>query len=140
LVWIIGIKFFPDLASHKATAFATQISPLESIEVRGEQLLDQVEQVLHYWQTKVNLIGHSHGGPTARYIAGVRPDLVASVSTVAGTNDGSPVADLVQSVPILNGVLATVMDALMTPVINFAQQSISLQILKLRSTVCLNRV
>jgi Predicted acetyltransferases and hydrolases with the alpha/beta hydrolase fold len=88
----------------------------------------------------VNLIGHSHGGPTARYIAGVRPDLVASVSTVAGTNDGSPVADLVQSVPILNGVLATVMDALMTPVINFAQQSISLQILKLRSTVCLNRV
>lgn len=125
---VFGLDYWyqvlPDLASHKATAFATQISPLESIEVRGEQLLDQVEQVVTITgKPKVNLIGHSHGGPTARYIAGVRPDLVASVSTVAGTNDGSPVADLVQSVPILNGVLATVMDALMTPVINFAQQS-----------------
>ncbi|WP_111884168.1 MULTISPECIES: esterase/lipase family protein [unclassified Acinetobacter] len=125
---VFGLDYWyqvlPDLASHKATAFATQISPLESIEVRGEQLLDQVEQVVAITgKHKVNLIGHSHGGPTARYIAGVRPDLVASVSTVAGTNDGSPVADLVQSVPILNGVLATVMDALMTPVINFAQQS-----------------
>lgn len=125
---VFGLDYWyqvlPDLASHKATAFATQISPLESIEVRGEQLLDQVEQVVAITgKPKVNLIGHSHGGPTARYIAGVRPDLVASVSTVAGTNDGSPVADLVQSVPILNGVLATVMDALMTPVINFAQQS-----------------
>ena len=35
---------------------------------------------------KVNLIGHSHGGPTARYVASVRPDLVGSVSSVAGVN------------------------------------------------------
>jgi triacylglycerol lipase len=45
---------------------------------------------------KVNLIGHSHGGPTARYVAGVRPDLVASVSTVAGANKGTAIIDLLQ--------------------------------------------
>lgn len=117
-------QILPDLARHNATAYAAQVSPLESTEVRGEQLLTQVEEVLALTgQSKVNLIGHSHGGPTARYIAGVRPDLVASVSSVAGTNDGSPVADLIQNTPVLNGVLAIVMDALMTPVINFAQQS-----------------
>lgn len=125
---VFGLDYWyqvlPDLARHKATAFASQISPLESIEVRGEQLLTQVEEVIAITgKPKVNLIGHSHGGPTARYIAGVRPDLVASVSSVAGTNDGSPVADLVQNIPVLNGVLAVVMDAVMTPVINFAQQS-----------------
>lgn len=117
-------QVLPDLARHKAAVFASQISPLESIEVRGEQLLDQVETVTAITgKPKVNLIGHSHGGPTARYIAGVRPDLVASVSSVAGTNGGSPVADLVQNTPVLSGVLATVMDAVMTPVINFAQQA-----------------
>lgn len=77
-------QILPDLARHKATAFASQISPLESIEVRGEQLLNQVEEVVALTgKPKVNLIGHSQGGPTARYIAGVRPDLVASVSSIA---------------------------------------------------------
>ncbi|UUZ52174.1 hypothetical protein LP419_21325 [Massilia sp. H-1] len=46
-------------------------------------------------QGKVNLIGHSHGGPTIRYVASVRPDLVASVSSVGGVNKGSRVADII---------------------------------------------
>lgn len=45
---------------------------------------------------KVNLIGHSHGGPTARYVASVAPDLVASVTTVGGVNKGSKVADVIR--------------------------------------------
>lgn len=125
---VFGIDYWhqvlPDLARHGAVAYATQYSPLESNEVRGEQLLQQVQEIVALTgEPKVNLIGHSQGGPTARYISGVRPDLVASVSSVAGTNDGSPVADLVQDIPVLNGVLSIVMDALATPVINFAQQS-----------------
>ena len=45
---------------------------------------------------KVNLVGHSHGGPTARYVASVRPDLVASVTSIGGVHKGSKVADLVR--------------------------------------------
>ena len=115
-------QVLPDLAKNGAMAYATQVSPLESTEVRGEQLLQQVEEVVALTgKNKVNLIGHSHGGPTARYIAGVRPDLVASVTSVAGVNFGSPVADLIQNLPLLNSTLAAAVDALVSPIISYAQ-------------------
>ena len=125
---VFGLDYWyqvlPDLAKHGATAYASQMSPLESNEVRGEQLLQQIEDVVAVTgQPKVNLIGHSQGGPTARYILGTRPDLVASVTSIAGVNGGSPVADLFQNIPILNGIIPIVMNALATPVINFAQQT-----------------
>lgn len=125
---VFGIDYWyqilPDLVKHGATAYASQMSPLNSNEVRGEQLLQQIEDVVAVTgQPKVNLIGHSQGGPTARYILGTRPDLVASVTSIAGVNGGSPVADLFQNIPILSGIIPTVMNALATPAINFAQQS-----------------
>mgnify|MGYP006175506079 CR=1 FL=1 len=46
---------------------------------------------------KVNLIGHSHGGPTIRYVASVAPELVASATSVGGVNYGSEIADLVRA-------------------------------------------
>ncbi|CDG82792.1 lactonizing lipase [Janthinobacterium agaricidamnosum NBRC 102515 = DSM 9628] len=83
------------LRSGGATVYLTTVSAANSTEVRGEQLLTQVRQILAATgAAKVNLIGHSHGGPTARYVASVRPDLVASVSSVAGVNKGSKVADV----------------------------------------------
>ncbi|MGH8447982.1 lipase family alpha/beta hydrolase, partial [Pseudomonas sp.] len=42
---------------------------------------------------KVNLIGHSQGSLTARYAAAKRPEWVASVTSVAGPNHGSELAD-----------------------------------------------
>ena len=115
-------QVLPDLAKNGATAYATQVSPLESTEVRGEQLLQQVEEVVAITgKNKVNLIGHSHGGPTARYVAGIRPDLVSSVTSVAGVNFGSPVADLVQNLPLLSTALAAAVDALVSPIISYAQ-------------------
>lgn len=117
-------QILPDLARNGATTFATQLSPLESTEVRGEQLLGQVEEVMAITgKEKVNLIGHSHGGPTARYILGVRPDLVASVTSVAGVNHGSAVADLIQGSSVLNNTVANVVNHLFAPVMNFAQQT-----------------
>lgn len=78
-----------------ATVYVAQVSGANSTEVRGEQLLAQVKQILAATgATKVNLIGHSHGGPTSRYVAGVAPQLVASVTSVGGVNKGSRVADL----------------------------------------------
>ncbi|NRR34051.1 triacylglycerol lipase [Oxalobacteraceae bacterium] len=83
------------LSSGGAKVYVTQVSAANSTEVRGEQLLTQVKQILAATgKTKVNLIGHSHGGPTARYVASVRPDLIASVSSVGGVNKGSKVADV----------------------------------------------
>ncbi|MES2321361.1 MAG: triacylglycerol lipase [Pseudomonadota bacterium] len=83
------------LRSGGATVYTTSVSASNSTEVRGEQLLTQVKQIIAATgKGKVNLIGHSHGGPTSRYVASVRPDLVASVSTVAGVNKGSKVADI----------------------------------------------
>ncbi|MFZ5755568.1 MAG: esterase/lipase family protein [Pseudomonadota bacterium] len=83
------------LQSAGASVHVTQVSALNSTEVRGEQLLAQVQDIVAITgKPKVNLIGHSHGSPTARYVAGVAPQLVASVTGVGGPNKGSPVADL----------------------------------------------
>ena len=76
-----------------------QVSAANSTEVRGEQLLAQVKNILAITgASKVNLIGHSHGGPTTRYVAGVAPQLVASVTSVGGVNRGSRVADIMRGV------------------------------------------
>jgi triacylglycerol lipase len=81
-----------------AVVVAVKVSPLHSSEVRGEQLLTLIEEILRETGAqKVNLIGHSQGALTARYAAALRPDLVASVTSVAGTNHGSELADYLQS-------------------------------------------
>jgi triacylglycerol lipase len=102
------------LRSGGAKVYTTSVSAANSTEVRGEQLLSQVRQILAATgAAKVNLIGHSHGGPTSRYVASVRPDLVASVSTVAGVNKGSKVADVMLGVaPNVTGALANAVAAL----------------------------
>ena len=82
------------LRSKGATVFVTEVSQLNSTEVRGEQLLAQVETIVAITgKSKVNLIGHSHGGLDVRYVASVRPDLVASVTTVGTPHQGADLAD-----------------------------------------------
>ena len=85
---IFGVDYFYEvpalLRRHGATVYVAAVSQVNSSSVRGEQLLQQMRQ----WAAKdgvkkFNLIGHSQGGPTARYAAGVAPHLVASVTTVA---------------------------------------------------------
>lgn len=84
------------LRAHGATVVVTQVSAFNSSELRGQQLLKQVEQIVaQTGARKVNLIGHSHGNQSVRYVAGLRPDLVASVTSVAGATGGSEVADWV---------------------------------------------
>jgi len=89
------------LAKNGAEVYVAQISAANSSEARGEQLLQQVEEILVITGAeKVNLIGHSHGSPTARYVASVMPEYVASVTSVGGVNKGSAVADILRgSIP-----------------------------------------
>ncbi len=82
------------LRSGGATVFTPEVSQANSTEVRGEQLLKQLQALkAQYGYTKFNLIGHSHGGNTIRYVASVAPDLVASVTSVGTPHAGSKTAD-----------------------------------------------
>ncbi|USH04557.1 triacylglycerol lipase [Grimontia kaedaensis] len=101
---IAGIDYFhaiPQALSRSgAKVFVAQVSATNSSEQRGEQLLQQVRWVKAVTGAKkVNLIGHSHGSPTARYVASVAPQHVASVTSVGGVNKGSEFADAVRGIP-----------------------------------------
>jgi triacylglycerol lipase len=88
-----------ELRADGAQVYVAQVAAGNSSEVRGEQLLRQVEDIIAIsGKGRVHLIGHSHGGPTIRYVASVRPDLVASATSVGGVNRGSAVADLLQEI------------------------------------------
>jgi triacylglycerol lipase len=112
-----------DLTANGAKVFVTQVASFDSSYVRGEQLLNQVQQITAITgASKVNLIGHSQGTLDARYVAGVRSDLVASVTGVGGPNQGSPVADIVKQVSdipivgtqVLTPVVSSAVNALFT--------------------------
>ncbi|PRB77436.1 lipase [Pseudomonas sp. MYb185] len=101
---ILGVDYWygipQALRKDGATVYITEVSQLDTSEARGEQLLSQVEEIVAIsGQPKVNLIGHSHGGPTIRYVAAVRPDLVASVTSVGAPHKGSKTADFIRNVP-----------------------------------------
>jgi triacylglycerol lipase len=75
------------------------LDPFNDSTVRGMQLLAAVEDIVaRSGHAKVNLVGHSQGGLDARVVASLRPDLVASVTTIATPHHGTPVADIVLGV------------------------------------------
>lgn len=83
-----------ELRSGGATVYVASVSQAHFSEVRGEQLIAQLDTLRAVTgKQKFNLIGHSHGGPTIRYVASVRPDLVASITSVGSPHTGSKVAD-----------------------------------------------
>lgn len=100
------------LAAAAEDVATPEVDPFNDSEVRGRQLLSHVEEVLaKTGATKVNLIGHSQGGLDARVVASLRPDLVASVTTISTPHHGSPVADLALDLLVIPGSHALV-DAL----------------------------
>ena len=104
----IGIDYWyqilPDLTRNGANTWAARMSPLNSSEVRGEQYIQQLEEVMAIsGAQKLNLIGHSHGANAVRYAAGVMPEHVASVITVAGANRGTIAATDVLKVAAKTG-------------------------------------
>ncbi len=125
---ILGIDYFyriPNTLREEGTeVFVAQVSAFNSTEVRGEQLRTYVQAVLvQTGAEKVNLIGHSHGSPTSRYVASLNPEMVASVTSVGGVNWGSGLADVLRgAVPVdslTESLVSSGFDALGV-VINFA--------------------
>ena len=116
-------QILPDMARNGATVFAAQLSPAHRTEFRGEQLIAQVEEVMAITgKSKVNLIGHSHGGPTVRYVAATKPEYVASITGVAGTFRGSKVADDIQNNRLSRTAFNILGDYMVAPLITWAQQ------------------
>ena len=115
-------QILPDMARNGSTVFAAQISPAHTTEFRGEQLIAQVEEVIALTgKNKVNLIGHSHGGPTVRYVAAVKPEYVASATGVGGTFRGSQVADKIQSNTATRAIFNILGDYIVPPLIAWAE-------------------
>ena len=101
---ILGVDYWYGIPSalrrDGAQVYITEVSQLDTSEARGEQLLRQVEEIAAIsGKGKVNLVGHSHGDPTIRYVAAIRPDLVASVTSVGAPHKGSDTADFIRQVP-----------------------------------------
>ena len=133
---LLGIDYWygipSALRSGGAKVYISEVSQLNTSEARGEELLEQVEEIAAISGAgKVNLIGHSHGGPTIRYVAAVRPDLVASAVSVGAPHKGSDTADFLKSVtespvgPVATPLLVGIVNALGT-VINFLSGSSSM--------------
>lgn len=101
------------------TVYTPLLSAVNTSEVRGEQLVEYLEDLKAVTGAdKFNLIGHSQGGMDSRYAAAVRPDLVASVTSVGSPHFGSDTADLVKNSPLeglvdqIGGAIGTVISAL----------------------------
>jgi triacylglycerol lipase len=84
-----------ELAKDGEIVYTPAVDPFNDSTYRGAQLEQAIEQILaETGYAKVNLIGHSQGGLDARVVAHDRPDLVASVVTVATPHRGTPIADV----------------------------------------------
>jgi len=89
------------IESRGGKVYVAKINAFENSAQRGETLIAQMEEIKAASNGKVskfNLMGHSQGGMTSRYVMSVRPDLVASVTTMATPHQGSPLADMVTDI------------------------------------------
>lgn len=112
---ILGINYFykipGDLADDGAKVYPVNVSAFSSTFERGEQLISKLEQLkATKGHSKFNLMGHSGGATTIRYVAGARPDLVASVTSIHGSNAGVPLADIIQEGSISESMLGSLLD------------------------------
>ena len=63
----------------------------------------QVDEVLAITSArKLNLPGHSQGGPTIQYIEAIAPQKIASLTAIAGAMKGTPIMEKDAIAPRLN--------------------------------------
>ena len=118
---IAGIEYWYKIAekmeSEGATVYTAHINALNDSVDRGEQLIAELDNIRAVDPSieKFNLVAHSQGGLTSRYVMNVRPDLVASVTTMGSPHQGAPIADLVNNIfpegSALGGIFEVVTDA-----------------------------
>jgi triacylglycerol lipase len=93
------------LTKDGAQVFVVTVNQAGRTDDRVQEILPQLDAIVaQTGAAKLNLIGHSAGSLDAREIAALRPDLIASVTSIGGPHKGSPVADALA--PNLLGVVA----------------------------------
>ena len=93
LTYFYGVQDALSKDGHQV--FVTRVDPYNSSEVRGAQLLAQVQSILGDTSSeKVNLICHSQGALDCRYVASKIGKQIGAVVMVAGVNRGDYVADV----------------------------------------------
>ena len=109
---IFGMEYWHDiplvLENGGTEVYTAIVAGAHSPEVRGEQLIQQLEEFkLSSGSDRFHLMGHSLGGPTIRYAAAKRPDLVISATSVSGANHGSDAAnnDTIE-LPLIRGIVS----------------------------------
>lgn len=94
-------NYFHGVRDHLAEqgeplVFTPTVDPFNDSTERGAMLAERIEAILaETGHAKVNIVGHSQGGLDARVVASTRPELVASVTTIATPHQGSEIADVV---------------------------------------------
>jgi len=113
------------LQSQGTEVYVPKINAFDSSVSRGNELIRQLDSIkaasLGRIQ-KFNLMAHSQGGITSRYVMNVRPDLVASVTTMSTPHTGSPLADIVTGIAppgTLQGVAFSVFANAVGNLVNF---------------------
>lgn len=82
------------LAKDGARVYVVTVNQAGKTDDRVQQILPQLDAILAATGAdKLNLIGHSAGALDAREIASLRPGEIASVTSIGGPHQGSPVAD-----------------------------------------------
>lgn len=94
--YFYGVPY--DLRRDGAVVYAASVSAFSDSETRGSQLANQIVTWAANNGGKVNLFGHSQGAPTSRVAVTLKPNLVASVTSIDGVNKGSKVADVIRGV------------------------------------------
>jgi triacylglycerol lipase len=86
-----------DLAANGETrVYTPAVDPFNDSEMRGRELLAHIEDIVaETGHERVNIIAHSQGGLDARVVATLRPDLVASITTISTPHAGTPAADVI---------------------------------------------
>jgi triacylglycerol lipase len=118
---IAGVEYWykisEKLESEGATVYTAHINAFNGSVARGEQLIEELDNIraVNPSIQKFNLVAHSQGGLTSRYVMNVRPDLVASLTTMGSPHQGAPIADVLNDVfpegSVLGGAFEVIGDA-----------------------------
>ena len=110
-------KIADKLESEGAKVYTAHINAFNGSVERGEQLIAELDNIRAVDPSiqKFNLVAHSQGGLTSRYVMSVRPDLVASLTTMGSPHQGAPIADVLNNVftegSVLGGAYELIVNA-----------------------------
>jgi len=111
--WGVNPRIIEALRNDGHEVYVARVSPFQSVEIRGAELADEIDQALaESGADKVNIIAHSMGGLDSRFAISALgyDDRVASLVTISTPHRGSYVADA--ALGLIPGFADTIIDAL----------------------------